>query len=262
MAIGEITGGTHQEIAEMKYKYEKSPKYINDDVPFKTAYCLTRVGKQPEDYDGPDRFCKNRVSRPDDGSHAPSCNFHGGVHGGGASDESLSNLDTLAPLKHGMYATEKHLEEDFTEQDQKLYDYVMSWAETYGWPSREEDPSRYDDLHAIAVAKVRNARANQYIFSEGELKRQEIYDENGNLIEKDNPHALSEDVRLKRKLITDLKKELGLTPKARSRMDTDEKEASAIEQLSEVASKAVLGGGENGEEPSFDPDDGVFEENG
>jgi hypothetical protein len=135
----------------------------------------------------------------------------------------------------------------------------MSWADTYGWPSREEDPSRYDDLEAIAMAKVRNARANKYILEEGEMKRQEIYDENGNLLEKDNPHALSEDVRLKRKLIMDIKKELGITPKSRSRMDTDEKEASAMEQLSEVASEAILGGSDD-DGPGFDPEDAVFEE--
>jgi hypothetical protein len=257
MAQEELTGGTVQELAEMKYEYRQSHKYEVDDVPFDTAYCLTRIGKQPDDYEGPTRYCKNRVCRTDDGGHTPSCNFHGRTNGASLGHEYL---ETLAAIKHGMYATDEHLEEVFTEQDQKLYDWVMSWADTYGWPSREEDPSRYDDLEAIALAKVRNARANQYILEEGELKRQEIYDENGNLLEKDNPHALSEDVRLKRKLITDIKKELGITPKARSRMNTDEKEASAMEQLSEVASEAVLGGSDEEESPDFDPDDEVFED--
>ena len=256
MASEEITGGTPHEIAEMKVEYENSPKYQNEGVPFETAYCLTRIGKQPDDYDGPTRYCQRRACRTDDGGHAPSCPFHGGTNNAGNNNENLSNI---AAIKHGMHATEEHLQEVFTEQDQKLYDYVMSWADTYGWPSREEDPSRYDDLEAIALAKVRNARANKFILDEGELKRQEIYDESGNLIEKDNPHALSEDVRLKRKLITNIKKELGITPKARSRMDTDEKEASALEQLSDVASDAILG---DSDASDFDPDDDMFEEEG
>jgi hypothetical protein len=42
-------------------------------------------------------------------------------------------------------------------------------------------------------------------------------------------------------------------------MDTDEKEASAMEQISDVAAEAVLGGsGDDGQE--FDPDDAVFNE--
>jgi hypothetical protein len=158
-----------------------------------------------------------------------------------------------------MHATKEHLEEVFTDQDQKLYDWVMSWAETYGWPDREEDPSRYDDLEAIAINRVRIARSNKYILDEGELKREEIYDENGNLREVDNPHALSEDIRLKRKLITDLKKELGLTPKEQSRMNKEEAEASAAEQIQEVAAGAVLGGSGD-ESPDFDPEDDVFEQ--
>jgi len=258
MASREVTGGTAQDIAAMEFEYKKTPKYKSEGVPFEVSYCLTRIGKQPDDYDGKTRFCKRRVSRTDDGGHAPSCPFHGGTNGGDSNNE---NLDRLAAIKHGMHATDEHLEEVFTEQDQKLYDYVMSWADTYGWPSREEDPSRYDDLEAIAMAKVRNVRAHKFILEEGELKRQEIYDENGNLLEKDNAHALSEDVRLKRKLITDIKKELGITPKARSQMNTDEKEASAMEQLSEVASSAILGdSGDDG--PDYDPDDEIFEDEG
>lgn len=256
MAQTEVTGASTKEIVELEDTYHDSPKYKREGVPFEDSYCLTRIGKQPDTYDGPTRFCKNRVSRGENGEHHPSCNFHGGSC---KSGHHLQNLELLSALKHGMYATDEHLEAEFTEQDQKLYDYVMSWADTYGWPTREEDPSRYDDLEAIALAKVRNVRAHKFILDEGELKRQEIYDENGNLIEKDSAHALSEDVRLKRKLITDLKRELGITPKARSRMDTDEKEASAMEQISEVASAAILGESD-GEKPGFDPDDEMFED--
>ena len=254
MAKGEVTGKTEKELAEFQRQYSETPKCVEDGVPFETAYCLTRIGKQPDEYDGPTRYCVNRVKRPDDGSHAPSCSFHGGVHGA-----TVENLDPTHRIEHGMYATDEHLKEVFDEQDQKLYDWVMSWAEAYGWPSREEDPSRYDDLEAIAINRVRVARSHKYILDEGELDREEIYDENGNLRTITDSHGLSEDARLKRKLITDLKKELGITPKQRSRMDTNETEASAAEQLADVASEAVLGGsGDDAKE--FDPDDAVFED--
>lgn len=258
MASEEVTGGTSQEICEMEVEYENSPKYQNEGVPFETSYCLTRIGKQPDEYDGKTRFCKRRVSRLDDGSHGASCPFHGGSN---TSSKSRENLEKLAAIKHGMYTTDEHLKEVFTDQDQKLYDWVMSWADTYGWPDQDEDPSRYDDLHAIAMAKVRNVRANKYILEEGEMDRQEIYDENGNLKKLTNPHGLSEDVRLKRKLITDIKKELGITPKARSRMDTEEKEASAMEQMTDIAETAILGDSDD-DSPDFDPDDAVFEDEG
>jgi hypothetical protein len=252
MAFGEITGRTVDGIDDLREEYRQSRKFKSTDIPFDVAYCLNKIGKQPDDYEGPQRFCANRVSRPDDGSHAPNCNFHGGKGNAGGTPE---NLETLAATKHGMYSSIEHLKEVFTEQDQKLYDFVMSWADAYDWPSREEDPSRYDDLETIAVNRVRVARSNKYLLEEGELKRQEVYDENGNLLEQDNQHALSEDLRLKRKLILDIKKELGLTPKERSRMDTNEKSAGAAEQIAEVASQAVL---DNSGE--YDPDSELYEE--
>ena len=253
MAQSEITGATESGLYELRQEYLDSPKYKREGVPFETSYCLTHCAKQPDEYDGYDRYCTKRVKRLDDGGHANSCRFHGGTN------NAEGNNDNLSPLKaitHGMYATDEHLEEVFTEQDQQLYDWVMSWADAYGWPSREEDPSRYDDLEAIAINRVRVARSHKYILDEGEMDREEIYDENGNLRTVTDSHGLSEDTRLKRKLITDLKKELGITPKEKSRMDTQETTASAAEQVADLATEAVLGDDDQG----FDPDDGVFEE--
>lgn len=251
MAREELTGKTERGLLTLRGQYHNTPKGQNTDIDFETAYCLTPISNQPEEYEGGQRFCANRASRLDDGSHAASCNFHGGDFQNSGVEE---NLDKLAPTKHGMYSSKEHLKEVFTDDDQKLYDFIMSWADAYDWPSKEEDPSRYDDLETIAVNRVRVARSNKYILEEGELKRQEIYDENGNLYEDDNQHALSEDIRLKRKLILDIKKELGLTPKARSRMDAEEKGASAAEQIADVASEAVMNGGD------FDPDAEFYEE--
>lgn len=253
MAAGEVTGKTESGLETLQGQYYNTPKYDEEGTDFDTAYCLANIGKQPEEYDGPQRYCVNRAARLEDGSHSHSCNFHGSMLD---TDCGNDNLTPLGSIKHGMHATNEHLEEVFSEKDQQLYDWVMSWAGTYGWPSRDEDPSRYDDLESIAVNRVRIARSNKFILDEGEMKREEIYDENGNLREVDNAHALSEDVRLKRKLITDLKKELGLTPKAKSKMSTDEKTANAAEELAEVAGEVVLSGSDNG----FDPNDEMFED--
>lgn len=258
MAQAEVTGYTVQELAELKFEYQQTPK-AEKGIPFDTAYCLPRIGKQPEDYDGPTRYCSNRVARLDDGGHAHSCRFHGANQN---ADGNNDNLELLANLRHGMYATDEHLESVFTEDDQKLYDFIMSWADAYGWPSKEEDPARYDLLEQAAIARVRVARSSKYILDEGEMDRQEVYDENGQLRVITDAHGLSEDLRLKQKLILDIMKELGLTPKEASKMNTDEKTASATEQLAAVAAEAVLGGGEDGEEPSFDPDDEIFDDDG
>lgn len=253
MAQGEVTGEDESGLWELQHEYEQSRKYNKTGVPFETSYCLTRIGKQPEEYEGFTRYCTKRVKRPDDGGHAPSCRFHGGSNN---AENNLDNLTPLGSIKHGMYATDEHLEEVFTDQDQKLYDWVMSWADAYGWPSRDEDPSRYDDLEAVAINRVRIARSHKYILDEGEMDRQEIYDENGNLKVLTDSHGLSEDNRLKRKLITDLKKELGITPKEQARQSNEERSASAAEQIAEVATEAVFGEDDN----EYDPDDAIFED--
>lgn len=253
MAQEEITGATEDGLQDLRQEYEESPKFKKTSVPFTTAYCLTAIGKQPEEYDGPQRYCTKRVKRLDDGGHAHSCRFHGGNQN---ADGNNDNLTPLGSIKHGMYATAEHLEEVFSEKDQKLYDWVMSWADAYGWPDRDEDPSRYDDLESVAINRVKIARSNKYILDEGEMDRQEVYDENGNLRVITDSHGLSEDVRLKRKLITDLKKELGITPKEQSRMNTEESKASAAEQVAELATEAVFGN----DEQAYDPDDAVFDE--
>lgn len=255
MAQSEITGADESGLWELQHEYEQSPKYQDTGVAFEKSYCLTRIGKQPDEYDGYPRYCTKRAKRLDDGGHAPSCRFHGGNNGGDRT-EHIKHLSPLASIKHGMYATDEHLEEVFSEEDQKLYDWVMSWADAYGWPSREEDPSRYDDLEAVAINRVRIARSHKYILDEGEMDREEIYDENGNLRTLTDSHGLSEDTRLKRKLITDLKKELGITPKEQARQSNEERSVSAAEQIADVATEAVFGD----DDQEYDPDDEMFED--
>jgi len=255
MAASDITGYTEKELATLEGQYYNTPKWKKTETPFDTAYCLARIGKQPDEYDGPQRYCVKRTSRLEDGSHAFTCNFHGSRT---SDDADTSQLTPLGNLKHGMYATDDHLEESFEPEDQKLYDFIMSWADAYGWPAKEDDPARYDLLEQVAIERVRVARSEKFILEEGEMDREEIYDENGNPRTVTNPHGLSEDIRLKRKLVLDVMKELGLTPKSKSSMNTDEKTASAAEQLAEVAGEVVLNGSDDG----FDPDSEMFADEG
>lgn len=257
MAQEEITGGTAQDVAELRFKYKDTPKYKKTGVSFDTAYCLTAIGKQPDEYNGPQRYCVNRVSRLEDGGHAHRCRFHGGNCN---ADGNTDNLEKpgLAALKHGMYATDEHLQEAFTEADQELYDFIMSWADAYGWPDKSEDPARYDILEQLAVERVRAARSEEYVLEQGEIQEQEIFDDQGQVHEIEDENTLTEALRLQRKLILDLMKELGLTPKEQNRMGAEESKVNAVEQLAEVAAEAVVGGDDDG----FDPDDPVFEEDG
>ena len=113
MAAGEVTGWTLEDISEKREEYKETPKYKEEGVDFETAYCLTRIGKQPDDYDGPTRYCGNHVKRTGGVGHyatgyAPSCRFHGGTCNG----QNAENLTEKSAMKHGMYATDEHLKED------------------------------------------------------------------------------------------------------------------------------------------------------
>ena len=61
-----------------------------------------------------------------------------------------------------MYAENWRLAEDFSEADDAMFDYILSWANIYGWPDRETDPARYDLLEQFAYDRVRSLRAEEY----------------------------------------------------------------------------------------------------
>lgn len=249
MAQAEVTGATERELATLKGRYYQTPKYKAEGTAFEVAYCLTEIGKQPDDYDGPTRYCSKRVKRLDDGGHAPSCRFHGGSNN---RDGSLENLEDpgLAALKHGMYAEDENLRTDFSEDDQRLYDSILAWADIYDFPSREEDPALYELLEMYAMEKVRSVRSFDYLYEEGEVVSVPEYGPDGGIVgERDQENTLSEAHRLQQKLLVDILKEMGMTPKAKNKMDALESTASAGEQLAEVAKTAITGG-----DTEYDPE--------
>ena len=258
MSSKELTGRLPENLNEEATEFYNTSKYADRGFSFSDIYCLAEIRRQPDDYDGPQRYCfrycKQKVDDPHEKDEiAPRCKYHGGVN----QNNNPNKEENLTPgcggkknLKHGMYATDEFLKEHFTEHDQKLYDKIMSWGNAYGIDP-EEDPAEHDMLHQLAVERVRAARSADYLLEESELDDTPVFDSQGNLVEReDTTNALSEEHQRQRKLILKIMKEMGLTPKERAKMDKNESEANASDVLVEVASEAISS--ENG---SYDPEE-------
>jgi hypothetical protein len=253
MASEEITGGTKEEIREMREGFQTEPLFEDHGISFETAYCLRKITKQPDDYEGPERFCKRRAAKKDDydghkyseGAYGGCCPFHGGdVAKHGKKSSHLLEDPRTAAIKHGANAKDEHLIMDFTDEEQELFDSIMhDWPEVYDWPPRSEDPARYRILRRVAVNEVRAMREESYIDNH-EVHEEPVFDEQG--IEVENP--LSREYRLLMSEVTNQMKELGLTPKERQKMDTLESQAEKDDALTRVAGDALDG------DEEYDPD--------
>lgn len=265
MAAGEVTGATEEEVEEMADEYIDTPLCYNHDIPFERAYCLARIGKQPDEYDGPERFCQKRVGKlteeewadrwgddydnRDIRSFAKTCEYHGRK-----IDGHVENLESLtAAITHGLHAEDEHLQMDFDDAEQILYDGITEqWPEAYGWPPESEDPARYEMLDMVATNVVRRHRCEDYIDEEGEVRITDRISDEGVVVEPDGQHdenPIASNYRLLIKEITGLLKELGLTPKERAKMGSQEQSANALEAIGDAVSEAVLG-----DDHEYDPD--------
>lgn len=257
MAAREITGADNSELEDIEEEYYETPLYVEHNIPFEVAYCLSKIGKQPDHYDGPQRYCKKRSYKKDDGefdgdqtdkaAFRGRCRFHGG-NGECAHPETLENPLT-AGITHGAYAEDENLIMDFTDDEQELYDSIMQdWPEIYNWPDRSEDPARYRILRRVAVNEVRAIREEEYL-DDHEVHHESVFDEQGVEVgQKDAENPLAREYRLLMSEVTNQMKELGLTPKERQKMDTLEAQEGKDSALTEVAEDA-LGGDEE-----YDPD--------
>lgn len=260
MASTEVTGASKTELRSMRSDHRDSPLFQDHGIPFETAYCLTRIGKQPDDYGGPTRYCRRRASKKDgheddpyvEEAYAPSCPFHGGNNGDGGNPETLEHPG-LANLKHGVHAEDQHLQMDFNEQEQALYDGIVEqWPDIYGWPSEDEDPARYLILRKVATNVVRSNRAEDYLDEEGEVRRLDRFSDDGVMIEEGTDHQENPLAREYRLLVSEIQgmlSELGLTPKARQQMDTMEAKENHSDAIADIANEAL-----NGDEHDYDPD--------
>lgn len=246
----------------MEEEHRETPRFEEHDIPFDVAYCLKSIPRQPDEYDGPQRYCRRRAAKKDDddyegdgtdkAAYAVLCPPHGGdVEKQGHKYKDKLDDPTHA-ITHGAYANDENLKMDFTDEEQNLHDSIMeNWPEIYDWPAESEDPARYRILRRVAVNEVRSIREEDYLderTGEGEVYHEPVFDDQGVEVgTKDAENPLAREYRLLMSEVTNQMKELGLTPKEQQKMDTLESQADKDDALTEIASDAL------GDDGDYDP---------
>lgn len=259
MSSLEVTGKTQQDFAALRDEYNESER----GMPFEQYYCLSKITQQPDDYDGPQRYCSLRGDLLHDCKNGERrCKYHGGV--GENTGGSPENLEPLNRMKHGLKATEENLIKDFDKKDRALYEWVIdTYPEAYDI-DLDADPNTRYDLHRLAVEMVRAERGRGYLLQEGEVKEQEVRDESGMIIIDDNgdivteksQHYLNDMMYQQDNKITKLEKELGISRKEQRKGDSADAVADAIEGFTELGSAFL-----SREDTDYDPDERPWEDN-
>lgn len=252
MAKDSLTGATQDEVERLRHEWNQKDK----DIPFEERYCLAEIPHQPEDYDGPPRYCRKMQTIEFGDNHI--CKFHGG-----AGKINEDNLDPMGAMKHGMKAARDNLVNDFDEKDRVLYDWIVeSYADAYDL-NPEDDPANAYDLHRLAAEIVRAERGRGYLMKEGEVQEDEVVSDDGLVVDQDgevvtdkSEHYLHDMLYRQDNKITKLEKELGVTRKERQKRKSQDDAIDAVKQFSELG-KTFLDR-ENAED--FDPDDAPWTE--
>lgn len=261
MAAGEVTGATEEELEERREAFYSGEYTMHAEwgMDFEDVYCVSKIRRQPEDYDGPQRYCTNPAERMNPDAprtkkprYAPTCRNHGGVGGVENGRKTIEqNRDKYANMKHGYWASQESILDTLTEDEKRMYEEIMEWAEVYGFPPREEDPATWEVLQDLAIERIRTLRMHEYVSDEGEVQMREVYDNQGVVVgDYDVENTLTEPQQKQRKLLMSLQKELGLTPKERNRMNKNESQRNHAEILTEIARDAL-----SGDEHEYDPDE-------
>lgn len=249
MASNKVTGKPRAKIEEMREEYSSGN--------FEKKHCLAPINKQPDHYDGPQRFCSIKHSVYEIGS-VTRCKFHGGKN-----ELHTENLDKLAPMKHGMKALRKHLVEDFDDKDQALYDWIIdSYAESYDL-DLQGDPNTALDLHQFAAEVVRAERGRGYLIQEGEVTEKEVrdeegrivVDENGDVVTEKSQHYLADMINSQDKKLLRMERELALTRKEQNKQESADDAVEAIKNFSELGTAFL-----SRNEQEYSPDDSPWEE--
>lgn len=247
MAKRELTGWSREELEKERFEYPD-----DHDVDFEDMYCLKEIIYQPDHYDGPTRYCKKYTKNKPDGSNYNHCEVHicsenGGWEKGLEESDGEFEEGNSAAMKHGMYADDENLKENWSEADEKVYDKVMGWAEDFGF---EEGSPAHTQLESLAMSKVRELRSEKYLNENGEVVEREAWNpETEQLEEWEEVHELADHLRLKKKTILAMMKELGLTPKAQSQIGESEANANEADAIAEIANEAL-----DDEDTEYDPD--------
>lgn len=246
MARRKVSGWTQERIDEHREKYA-------GDEPYDEHYCLAKIPQQPDDYDGPQRYCMNFSDVIDRGD-AFLCKNHGGALQP-MTDENRKDPH-IAGITHGMNAELKNLVKAFDEKDQALYDWItQEYPEAYGI-NVDEDPAAAYDLHRLAAEIVRAERGRGFLIEEGEVHEKEVRGEDGGIvIDRDtgevvtekSEHYLAGMMHRQDKKISNLEKELGISRKERLKQDATDSAVESIKSFAEVG-KTLL----NREEQEYD----------
>lgn len=241
MASQEVSGATAEEINSLRGWYYNSPKYRNEGTPFEEAFCLARIGKQPEEYDGPQRYCQNRVAK--DGNR-PRCRFHSAF-----AKTKPENLDKYGRLTHSMYALPETIRNTLSDDEKDLLDWVMKWPEVYEI-DLEADPAAAHTFDTLAIEIVRQARSSDYILANTEVTTEGVYDAKGELLEtKEVGNRLIGEHQSQLRLIEKLKDSLGITRKQSKQNEQVESRTDVMDSLA-----GALGDLINEDESTYDPD--------
>lgn len=247
MAKEEVTGATSAEVSALRDDFEASPKA--DLYDFDSFYCLFQIPYQPEDYEGRDRFCQQAATCLE----TDRCRFHKSRSKATGHTETLED-PALANLKHSAYASMDTIKKTLEPHEQKLYDEVLSWAETYHI-DREADPAVWDDLVILAGERVRHLRTQTWMFQHGESQEQPIFDPDGNIVDHETlPSGLSEEHRRITQMVMGLKRELGLTRKERLKQDTLDTATDSANALAEAMGAMI-----QDKDTGYSPEDYEFE---
>jgi hypothetical protein len=253
MASDNLSGATQDEVERLRAEWNAKDK----DMPFEQRYCLAEIPNQPDDYDGPQRYCQKMHTMEIGSSYR--CKFHGG-----AGSLNVENLEdpAAAPMKHGMHAARDNLVNDFDEKDRALYDWIIeSYSEAYNL-NPKDDPSNAYDLHRLAAEIVRAERGRGYVIQEGEVAEDEVVSDEGLVVDQDgevvtekSEHYLHGMLYQQDSKITKLEKELGVTRKERQKQQSQDNAVDAIKQFSELGKTFI-----DRENEDFDPDDAPWTE--
>jgi len=253
MSKQSVSGKTKREIREMRSSF--NARILNPERNFEEERCLAKIPRQPEDYDGPPRYCIAKDLYKVGDKYI--CEHHGGKGHG-----NPENMEKLANMKHGMEALRKHLVEDFTEKDRALYDWIVdSYSDAYDIDTAS-DPSSAYDLHVIAAEIVRAERGRGFLIEEGEVNEKKVkdedgrvvVDESGELVTEKSEHYLVSMINTQDKKITKLEKELGVTRKERKRAGSRDDAVESITQLADLGQAFI-----NRDEREHDPENPPWE---
>jgi hypothetical protein len=178
-------------------------------------------------------------------------------------DYRPENFEKLANMKHGLFADDDHLREDFDDKDEAIYDWIVKqYKEAYDIKPRENPAAAYD-LHRLATEIVRAERGRGYLIREGEVYEREVTDENGRVVVDDNgqvvteksEHYLAQMMHRQDKKISDIQKELAVTRREQKRQESTEDAVDALKNFAELGSKFL-----DRDNTEYDPDDEPWSE--